>query len=562
MTEIPLYPPLEWFTPPPTMPKDAGCIVEPDGRIYGYLAHWGSVLMDGTNDRWKAPRSKNGYAFAHTGDTQLDDGTVLKTANLGGDFGHAPTGEGSLSATQDFYENTQTQLARIRYGEDEHGVWFAGSCWPNISEFDIAKLRASARSGHWAAVGDWRDLSSGRSGYELVGACLVNVPGLKYARADKAASGVLSLTPFAKFSTIPAATDVVLHPDRALEWDADEAEQRVRAWASGDGSGNVEMIDWDAYGSLHFWYDPDNARDFSGYKMVFADIFEQEPRAVYAGVLTATDGLAEDSVIPLSDFNDVTARISGYLDRFATETTPAVERVASMGTVALATISPVAVGGILLVEGSPTEDGRLIEEGATEWRDGSLPIYSSLKNLPGHDSADLVGRIDKVWRDEDDPKTIRYSGVIDPAAANGAGQQTLDAIEGELLTGISIDGIVGPNDSYIDDDETSVMSKIVIAGATLTPMPAIREATVTLLKSSTKEFAMPDELAVDDAVAEEAAVDETVVEDDQGAALADQVAAIADRQEYLIGLVEGWQMSSRLEAATAKIAAVELKANA
>ena len=435
--EIPLYPPIEWFTPPPSMPKDAGCIVDANGRVYGYLCHWGSVLMDGTDDRWKAPRSKNEYAFAHTGDTKLDDGTIIKTANLGGDFGHAPVGAGDLAATQAFYENTQTQLARVRYGEDAHGVWFAGSCWPNVSELDVAKLRASARSGHWAAVGDWRDVSNGRAGYELVGACLVNVPGLKYARADRAASGVLSFNPI---HTTPSA--------------------------------------------------------------------------------------------PLVDRS---------------------ERVAASGTATLAVdLSAVGVGGILLVEGIPTEDGRLIDVDATTWRDLPLPLYASLENLPGHDEASLVGRIDSIWRDETDPKQVMYLGVVFPAAAGGDGQETLDAIGNQMLTGISIDGIVGPDDCYWNENEVQVIAQIVVAGATLTPMPAIQDATVTLLSTDTERLTMSEDAVVEEQV-DEAGTTETLAVEEQVAALSDQIASIADRVEYLIGVWESAQMSARYEAASAKI---------
>ena len=561
MTEIPLHPPVEWFTPPSDMPKDAGCIVESDGRIYGYLCHWGSVLMDGSTDKWKAPRSKNGYAFAHTGDTLLEDGSLLKTGNLGGDLGHAPMGAGDLAATQDWYANTQTQLARIRYGEDKHGVWFAGACWPTVTEFDIAKLRASARSGHWAALGDWRDLHSGKAGYELVGACLVNVPGLKYARADKAASGVLSFNPM-QFG-VAGTTDLPLHTDREYVWDGAAAEDRVRKWASGDGSGNQDTIDWAAYRSLHVWYDPNNAEEFGGYDLLFADVFDHEPRAVLSGAVMVAAAIGG---FPEADSADLQARVAGLYARFATEFDDATiippwqasasERVASSGTAELAAqANAVSVGGVLLVEGAPTEDGRLIESGATEWRDVPLPLYSSLKNLPGHDSANLVGRIDSIWRDEVNPNHIMYSATIFPASDAGAGQDTLDAIANGMLTGISIDGIVGPNDSYVNDDDVSVMSKIIVGGATLTPMPAMQDASVTLLSTSTKEFAMTDETVIEDAAV---AVDGTTPNDaapspDVVTALQDQVASVADRVEYLIGLIETWQQNMRYEQAASRI---------
>jgi hypothetical protein len=255
MAEIPLYPPREWFTPPASMPKDAGCIVEADGRIYGYLMHWGAVLMDGSGDRWTPPRSRNAYAYAHTGDTVTEEGETIKTANLGGDAGHAKNA-GDLSALQEFYENTSTQLARVRYGEDENGVWFAGACWPTTTELEMAKLRASARSGHWAVLGDWRDMRSGRPGYELVGACLVNVPGLKYARADKAASGVISFNPSAQMASGAnhAGAMVALYIDaanaKALAVDGGEPAEDLHITLAYFDDQATDRSDWETIHAL------------------------------------------------------------------------------------------------------------------------------------------------------------------------------------------------------------------------------------------------------------------------------------------------------------------------
>lgn len=462
---IPLAPPAEWFTPPETMPKDAGCIVESSGRVFGYLCHWNSILMDGGSDRWKPPRSRAEYAFAHTGDTVCEDGSTIKTANLGGDAGHAPTGSGDLAGVQKFYENTQTQLARVRYGEDDNGVWFAGACWPTVTDLDIAKMRASARSGHWCAVGDWRDMQSGRSGYELVGACLVNVPGLKYARADRAASGVITLvTPLAK---------------------------------------------------------RDNREGF------YID----------------TDGFV---------------RFNSEETRMQATTMPVEHRIAAQGTIELQaegeapSTDPVAVGGVLVVEGAATEDGRLIEEGATTWRELPIPLYASLANLPGHDSASLVGRIDEVWRSEDDPKTLNWKGVIIPSMADGDGARTVEAIQNEALRGISIDGIVGPDDWYFNQEEQDVMTGIVIAGATLTPMPAIGEASVTLLATKTEELTVADtteQLQEGDTPPETVPAVDDSAQADQWAAVEERLGAIADRIEYLVGVVESAQMAARYSAA-------------
>jgi len=596
---IPLEPPREWFAPPVDMPKDAGCIVESNGRIYGYLAHWGSVLHDGSGDRWKVPRSKTNYGHCHPSDALCADGSLIKVAGLGGDAGHAPISDVSdpdrIAKLHAFYngvsQDSSKQLARVRYGEDANGVWFAGVCWPTVTDLDMARLRGTARSGHWVSVvlASTSNLSTGEHGEELVGACLVTIPGFKSKRLDRAASGsiggemvttvdrvasggvMVTTTGGTQMATFTAggASDLPLYELRDYEWDSDAADQRIRAWASSDGSGDAETIDWAKYRSVHFWYDPENDQEFGGYKLLFADVFDDAQQATWKAVVAVASVLqgGRGGVdIPEDEVDAVKSRVAGYYARFAElfmddEIVPpweqaSMERIASSGTAQLATEEQAAVnvGGILLVEGAPTEDGRLIEAGAAEWREMPLPLYATLENLPGHDAASLVGRIDAVWRDEKDKKKILYSGVVFPSSASGAGQAVLDAIQNGMLTGISIDGIVGPNDSYWNEDEVNVMSRIVVAGATLVPMPAMQDATVTLLSSQRLDCGMPHD---DEAV--ETPTDVVVVEDsndegDQWSALNDKIDALADRVEFLIGLVESAQMSARYEAANAKVA--------
>ncbi len=380
----------------------------------------------------------------------------------------------------------------------------------------------------------------------------------------------------ARLFTADGSASLPLHADRELAWDSAAADKAIRAWASSDGSGAPDKMDWAKYASVHFWHDPALATDFGGYKLLFADVFGGKPEAVWKGVAAvaaALQGSRGGVNIPAAEVDAVKGHVATYYQRFAKlfkddQIVPpweqaAIERVASGGTAALlatdvaATPAPeVPVGGVLLVEGSVTEDGRLIQAGAADWRELPLPLYASLLNLPGHDSANLVGRIDQIWRDKASPEVINWSGVIVPGAADGAGQETIDAIRDKLLRGISIDGIVGPGESFIDDNEVNVMSRIVVAGGTLTPMPAIQDATVTLLATSTEAFGMDEETNVDEAVdgAPVVAPDQTAAAD-QLTAISDQVAAVADRVEFLIGLIEQSQMSARYEAASAKVSA-------
>src|SRR4249920_2149422 len=80
-----------------TSTKKAILDTNPDSETYGklqfVLAPWGRCILDGGNECWTIKELKDQdpeLSFAHQGDTELADGTVVKTANLGGDAGHAP----------------------------------------------------------------------------------------------------------------------------------------------------------------------------------------------------------------------------------------------------------------------------------------------------------------------------------------------------------------------------------------------------------------------------------------------------------------------------------------
>ncbi len=614
---IPLSPPREWFTPPVGMPKDAGCIVEPDGRIFGYLCHWGSVLMDGSKDRWSPPRSRAGYAYAHTGDTVCADGSTIKTANLGGDAGHAPAEDrGHLSSLQSFYENTQTQLARVRYGEDENGIWFAGACWPTLTDLDVAKLRASARSGHWAAVGDWKDLSSGRAGYELVGACLVNVPGLKYARADKAASGVLSLRPISMAAEANhAGAMVALYLDAGtagkLAVDGGEPADDLHITLAYFDDEAAARTDWDAIhalvaniGAKHMpiagkvsghgvfrtdeggvlWAAPDvpglaelrtelvQALDTAGFAVRKDHGFQPHITLLYG----TGSGFAEVNVPTVDlNFDRLTLAVGGDMTQLSIGSASIIEgpqHIAASGTVEFATDAPapgveIPVSGVLVMEDVVTEDGRLIQAGAIEWRETPLPLYAKLENTGGHDDAQLVGRIDQIWRDEATQAVIRYSGMVAPEAASEYGQRVLDAIAAKMLKGVSIDGIAGPEDVFFNENDVCVFQRMVIGGATLTPMPAMGGATVTIGEQTTAGGFSTMATAADstttddgsggsvDTQVEQTQADATQI-DDKFAALMETVTSLADRVEYLIGVVESASTSAAHAAAVQRLNAL------
>ena len=97
--------------------------------------------------------------------------------------GHAPLNADAASAAK-HYDDTASAVADIHVGEDQYGIWCAGSIRPNLNEMQIRALRASAPSG------DWRPINGS---LELVAICQVNVPGFPTARAMIASGKILAL---------------------------------------------------------------------------------------------------------------------------------------------------------------------------------------------------------------------------------------------------------------------------------------------------------------------------------------------------------------------------------
>ena len=90
------------------------------------------------------------------------------------------------------------------------------------------------------------------------------------ADGEKAANGAMDL---------PLA-------DRSVEWDGDAAVKELRRWASSDGSGDKDKMDWAKYRRAFFWYDEKDPENFGSYKFPFARPINGRlmaiPRAIFA----------------------------------------------------------------------------------------------------------------------------------------------------------------------------------------------------------------------------------------------------------------------------------------
>jgi hypothetical protein len=90
------------------------------------------------------------------------------------DTRHADIGLGYTAAAI-HYDDTGDEVAVVRAGEDEYGIWVAGAVVPEATPSKVAKLRRSPISGDWRRV---------EGNLELTAALAVNVPAFPVYAMD------------------------------------------------------------------------------------------------------------------------------------------------------------------------------------------------------------------------------------------------------------------------------------------------------------------------------------------------------------------------------------------
>lgn len=74
-------------------------------------------------------------------------------------------------------------------------------------------------------------------------------------------------------------------------WDASSAKVRIRKWASSDGSGDKDKIDWGKYRKAFAFYDPSDSENFGAYKLPHHDVDGETLKTVWRGVAAAMAAL-------------------------------------------------------------------------------------------------------------------------------------------------------------------------------------------------------------------------------------------------------------------------------
>lgn len=171
---FPIDPPMAWFSNPRLGGKTA-LTVTPEGQVYGHLAAWGECHRDVTmRECVMAPKSRKGYAPFHLGRVFTAEGEEVAVGKIVMDTRHADIDLGYASAAL-HYDDTGDEVAVVRAGEDQFGIWVAGAVVPEATPAKVAKLRRSPLSGDWRRV---------ENNLELTAALAVNVPAFPVYAMD------------------------------------------------------------------------------------------------------------------------------------------------------------------------------------------------------------------------------------------------------------------------------------------------------------------------------------------------------------------------------------------
>lgn len=171
---VPSRPPADWFRNPGFV-EATPLTIDDAGRVSGHLAAWGTCHVGSERICLVPPSTACSYERFMIGNLPTADGGTVATGALTWGIEHADLSLSMIEA-QAHYANSRHGWADVAVGEDDHGIWTAGSLRPGLTEDDVRILRALALSGDWRHDPRVRNL-------ELVAALAVNVPGFPIPRA-------------------------------------------------------------------------------------------------------------------------------------------------------------------------------------------------------------------------------------------------------------------------------------------------------------------------------------------------------------------------------------------
>jgi hypothetical protein len=185
-------PPLEWFEDPELETLTRHPIVTGDGRVMGHVAGWQDCHINFADYCQTPWRSQAGYAYAHVSSPPHPDvpdewrtpdgGWAGVLSCIAGHWTTDPNDPATRDwrAAQAHYDDPRAAVSYVRFGEDEHGIWFAGALRAGVDAEQVTMFRSHRLSGDWRRI---------EGSMEMIAGCSVNVPGFvrSFATAASAA---------------------------------------------------------------------------------------------------------------------------------------------------------------------------------------------------------------------------------------------------------------------------------------------------------------------------------------------------------------------------------------
>jgi hypothetical protein len=113
---------------------------------------------------------------------------------------------------------------------------------------------------------------------------IVAVPGIPEANVEVVESMIVTRERAVPFEETEKA-------DEGRSWDADRAVMSLRKWASHDGSGDKDQINWVKYRRGFAWYDEKDLHNFGSYKLPHHEVIDGTLYVVWRGVAAAMAAL-------------------------------------------------------------------------------------------------------------------------------------------------------------------------------------------------------------------------------------------------------------------------------
>ena len=140
-------PPASWFDDP-CLTSITPITITEDGHIFGHFA----PDVDHIAGHGRPPRGTDYDSAFHLHAQPTAEGHTVQVGLVIGGVGHPNDVPRSLSVAeaQRYYAGPGAIVtARVRVGEDDHGIWMSGAVAPDLDDSERSQLRALKFSGDW-----------------------------------------------------------------------------------------------------------------------------------------------------------------------------------------------------------------------------------------------------------------------------------------------------------------------------------------------------------------------------------------------------------------------------